>query len=131
VSDLICVLMDDEPSIRTFMRSILERESFQCLEADHAQQALRLLRKLGGRVDLVISDIEMPGAMSGVDLAYAMRIEFESLPLLLISGSAGADVLDRTGPAKFLRKPFLPEQLLATLTEMLATFECTTNHPGE
>lgn len=119
MSDLICLVVDDEPSIRTFLRSILERERFQCLEADHAEQALRLIRKLGGRLDLIISDIKMPGTMNGVDLAHAVRNEFESVPVLLISGFVGDDDIDGNGSFKFVHKPFRPESILEAVREML------------
>ena len=86
MSDLICLLVDDASSIRTYLRAILERERFNCLEAENAARALRIAQKLGGRIDLIISDIKMPGDMDGVDLAHSIRNTYPDLPVILISG---------------------------------------------
>ena len=53
MSDRICLIVDDEPSIRTYLRAILQRERIQSLEADNAAQALSIIHKLGGRLDLI------------------------------------------------------------------------------
>jgi DNA-binding NtrC family response regulator len=113
MSDLICLLVDDEPSIRTFLRAILERERFNCLEAEDATRALRIAQKLGGRIDLIISDIKMPGEMDGLDLAHSIRNTYPDLPVILISGYTEEDVLQRSsGVFQFIQKPFVPETIL-------------------
>ena len=80
MSDRICLIVDDEPSIRAFLRAILQREGIQCLEADSADHGLRVVHKLGGRVDLIVSDMKMTGEMDGLDLAHAVRNAFPAVP---------------------------------------------------
>ena len=113
--DGVCLIVDDEPVIRKYLRRILERIEIQSLEADNAVEALRLLQKLGGQVDLLITDIKMPGEMDGIDLAYSVQNSFSSLPVILISG-----FVDKV-PAGFtyIRKPFMPDELLKAIDKMM------------
>ena len=113
--DGVCLIVDDEPVIRKYLRRILERIEIQSLEADNAVESLRLLQKLGGQVDLLITDIKMPGEMDGIDLAYSVQNSFSSLPVILISG-----FVDKV-PAGFtyIRKPFMPDELLKAIDKMM------------
>ena len=113
--DGVCFIVDDEPVIRKYLRRMLERIEIQSLEADNAVEALRLLQKLGGQVDLLIADIKMPGEMDGIDLAYSVQNSFSSLPVILISG-----FVDKV-PAGFtyIRKPFMPDELLKAIDKMM------------
>ena len=113
--DRVCLIVDDEPVIRKYLRRILERIEIQSLEADNAVESLRLLQKLGGQVDLLITDIKMPGEMDGIDLAYSVQNSFSSLPVILISG-----FVDKV-PAGFtyIRKPFMPDELLKAIDKMM------------
>jgi two-component system cell cycle sensor histidine kinase/response regulator CckA len=114
--EYICLVVDDEPAIRAYLRAILQLERFQCLEANNAAQALRIVQKLDGRLDLVLTDIRMPGEMDGVDLAYSVQTLFPGVPVVLISGYADADGAQRIS-SKFevIRKPFVPESILAAV----------------
>jgi DNA-binding NtrC family response regulator len=112
MSDRICLIVDDEPSIRAYLRAILEREHIQSLEADTAAQALRIVQKLGGRLDLVITDIKMPGDMDGIDLAHSLRNAFPEVPVILISGFAEEPSVRQSAAGfEFIRKPFVPEAI--------------------
>jgi CheY-like chemotaxis protein len=54
------LVVDDEPSVRNFIRAVLRSDGFQTIEAENGVQALELMRKLGTGVDLLVSDIQMP-----------------------------------------------------------------------
>ena len=120
MSDRVCLIVDDEPSIRAYIRAILERDRFQILEADTASQALRVLQKIGGIVDVVISDINMPGEMSGIDLAFSLRNSFPHVPIILISGYADKESIQRAAVNfNLIHKPFVPGDILTAVTEAL------------
>ena len=104
MSDRICLVVDDEPAIRTFLRLVLAREGLQTLEAGTAVQALQIVQKLDGRLDLIVSDIKMPGDMDGVDLAHSVRNSFPNTAVLLISGYDNEPL--RIRGFQLLRKPF-------------------------
>src|ERR1041384_5608597 len=116
MEDHICLLVDDEPAIRSYLRAILEREKFQCLEAGNVAQALGITHRLDGRLDLIISDIKMPGDVDGVDLAYSVRNSYPDIPVILISGYSDDESVKRSMPAfRFIHKPFVPETILSAV----------------
>ena len=116
MEDHICLLVDDEPAIRSYLRAILEREKFQCLEAGNVAQALGITHRLDGRIDLIISDIKMPGDVDGVDLAYSVRNSYPDIPVILISGYSDDESVKRSIPAfRFIHKPFVPETILSAV----------------
>jgi DNA-binding NtrC family response regulator len=124
MSDRICLIVDDEPSIRTYLRAILQRERIQSLEADNAAQALSIIHKLGGRLDLIVSDIKMPGEMDGIDLAYSVRNSFPALPVLLISGYGDVEsVKQAAANFEFIQKPFVPETILMAVNKVVGSVD--------
>ena len=110
----ICLIVDDEPIIRTYLKTILQSAGSQGLEAENAPQAFRMLQKLNGGVNLVLSDIQMPGEMNGVDLAHAIRDAFPGVPVILISGYAESAKY-RGGRFDPIQKPFAPPTILAAV----------------
>ena len=124
MSDRICLIVDDEPAIRTYLRIILQREQIQSLEADNAAQALSIIHKLGGRLDLIVSDIKMPGEMDGIDLAFSVRNSFPALPVLLISGYGDVEsVKHAAANFEFIQKPFVPETILMAVKKMVGAVD--------
>jgi DNA-binding NtrC family response regulator len=115
MGDRVCLLVDDEPVIRKYLRLVLERIGLQSLEAKDAVEALRILRELGDQINLVITDIKMPGDMDGIDLAYSIQNSFSGLPVILISGFVDNVPAGFT----FVRKPFLPDELLETIEKTM------------
>jgi DNA-binding NtrC family response regulator len=115
MGDRVCLIVDDEPVIRKYLRLVLQRIGLQSLEAKDAVEALRILRERGDQINLVITDIKMPGDMDGIDLAYSMQNSFSGLPVILISG-----FVDKV-PAgfTFVRKPFLPDELLEAIEKTM------------
>src|SRR5215472_14846649 len=103
-----CLVVDDEPAIRAYVSAILKGRQINCVEATNAQEALRVLRDMEDGVDLVVTDIQMPGDMNGIDLAYSLCYSRPRLPLILISGYT-----DQVPPSfPFIPKPFRPKALL-------------------
>ena len=86
-----CLIVDDEPAIRAYVKAILKKENFEVLEAENAPQAYKLIQKLNGGLDLIVTDVNMPGDMDGVDLAYAIRNAFPAIPVILMSGYASPE----------------------------------------
>lgn len=126
--DHICLIVDDEPSIREYLRTILQRERIQCLEADSAAQALRIIQKLDGRLDLIVSDIKMPGEMDGIDLAHSVRQSFPAVPVILVSGYADADAVKQAAAMfVFIHKPFVLEAILAAVRKVVGFVDSTSS----
>jgi DNA-binding NtrC family response regulator len=101
----ICLVVDDDPSIRAIVKVILQREGFETLEADGGNAALEMVRALGDSIDLIITDIQMTKG-DGLTFARAAREQSASLPILLMSGYARPDAT-----FEFVQKPFSCETI--------------------
>jgi putative two-component system response regulator len=109
-----CILVvDDESSVRRLITTILEKAGHRVLQACSAQEAIGALESED--VALVLSDINMPGSISGLELIDALRARRASLPIVLVTGSVDEgslqEALDR-GAAGFITKPFKAAELI-------------------
>ena len=118
MSQKLCLIVDDEQSIRTYITVVLQGGGFLTLEAENGIQALELVRELGSDLDLLVSDIQMP-QMDGITLACALRAEFPSVPLILVSGYAELSQANLDAEFEFVQKPFSPATLLTIVEKMM------------
>ena len=110
-----CLIVDDESSVRAYVKAILEPEQFQTLEAEDGIAALRIVEKLGDLLDLIVSDIKMPGG-DGVTVVSSVRELFPALPIILVSGYAELEPQRHpTTCFEFVQKPFRPATLLGAI----------------
>ncbi len=108
MSERICLIVDDEPAVRSFLRLVLAKRGIWSLEAGNAAEALRIVQKLGGEIDLMITDVQMPGEIDGIDLACSVKSSFPTLPVIVVSGYGDGAPAGIT----FLQKPFTPNAIL-------------------
>ena len=100
------LLVDDEQSVRSIVLKILRRANYNVLEAENGEAALRIAESHPGTIDLVITDMFMPG-LRGLEVAQKLAQTRPDLRVLFMSGYADQDL--RTGVpagANFLNKPF-------------------------
>jgi two-component system, NtrC family, sensor kinase len=119
MSGRICLIVEDHPPIRTLLSSFLRRRGFQSFEAANASEALNIIQSLQGRLDLILTDILMPGDMNGVDLAHAARHRCPAIPVILMSGY-GDDPNIRSFGFPLISKPFLPQTIWEMVEQVLA-----------
>jgi two-component system cell cycle sensor histidine kinase/response regulator CckA len=114
------LVVEDEDSVRSIVSRTLEGEGYEVLGAREGRQALQLIDEVGGAVDLVITDIVMPG-MAGGQLAQELRARFPDTPLIWMSGHPGeAEINAEGGDGQlFLHKPVAPDVLLGAVGEVL------------
>lgn len=110
------LLVEDSAEIRENVREMLRALGHSVIEAASADEGLKLSALPG--IDLVLSDITLPGTLSGVDLAEALTRDGFAAPLLLMTSLPPADPLRRRAEQRFtvLTKPFDQGQLAASLT---------------
>jgi two-component system cell cycle sensor histidine kinase/response regulator CckA len=116
------LVVEDESSIQLLVRAVLELQGHQVLAAGDAPGALRLSEQHAGRIDLLITDMGLPG-MSGPELAEHLQAVRPELRVLYISGNPSGDlVVTGANPAtaQYLPKPFTPRALIAVVRSMLA-----------
>ncbi len=108
----LVVLVEDEEMVRRIVKRTLESVGFKTLAAVDGEEGLELVREHLEEVELVVSDVVMPG-MSGPEMIDALREERPDLPFLLLSGYTADKLEDRgVDPVHFLEKPFSKGQLL-------------------
>lgn len=115
------LVVEDEGGIRALVRKILRRHGYRVLEAANGEEALRLLAEAPTRIDLLLTDVMMPG-MNGVELSQRALAQHASLKVLFVSGYTDESVLEAghfpAGTA-FLQKPFTLGSLLGKVREVL------------
>ena len=109
----VILVVDDEPLLRAFIRTILEDEGYVGKEAANVHDALVLLDADG--IDAVLTDIEMPGGLSGLDLAKMIRAMWPSMALIVMSGRTLPSPGELPAHALMLTKPFSPDRLLGMM----------------
>jgi two-component system cell cycle sensor histidine kinase/response regulator CckA len=114
------LIAEDDSTLRALSVRTLAQLGYRCLAVGNAAEALGLL-EAGEMIDLVITDVVMPG-MSGGALGERLALERPGLPVLFISGFADEDVIDRgllEAGRPFLQKPFAPVDLARKVREVL------------
>ncbi|HEY2039657.1 MAG TPA: response regulator [Edaphobacter sp.] len=118
-------MVDDDPDIRSLIRTFLEHEGYIVHVSGDADRAAKLFSR-STDIDLVITDYSMP-QRSGFDLARELRCLRPSLRMLIISGaivsSGKLDQMEANG-WRFLPKPFSLPQLLAEVHSILEIKPC-------
>jgi two-component system cell cycle sensor histidine kinase/response regulator CckA len=111
--------VDDEPTILVALGQMLRAMGYRVLTASDGMRARRVFEDARGAVDLLLSDVSMPGG-SGVDLAKDLLERSPTLRVLLMSGyldAASSQALPRTG---FIDKPFTRTSISRRIREVLA-----------
>lgn len=115
VSNRRLLLVEDDASVAAVALELLQDSGFEVRTAETARQALELLADEA--FDVMLSDIVMPGGMTGIELAQQVTLEYPTVKVVLTSGYAGDDVDEalKDAPWPFLRKPYSGEELARVL----------------
>jgi signal transduction histidine kinase len=117
------LVVEDEEMIRSWTRRVLRQLGYTVLEAREGAEALRIIQEEGNLIQLVLSDVLMPG-MDGRELGQRMTMVRPGLPLLYMSGFTEEEVARQgwLGPNQpLLAKPFGGAALASKIREMLDT----------
>ncbi|MBN1937380.1 MAG: response regulator [Anaerolineae bacterium] len=116
------LIIEDEDAVRTLAQRILQHSGYTVLQAANAHTALSLCTQYAGQIDLVITDVVIPGAMSGKELAERLLQQRPHLRTIFMSGytdeALAAHGISRTDP-NFIQKPFNPASLTRTVRDIL------------
>lgn len=117
------LLVDDEPQVRAIAAIQLQRLGYRVVQAEDATEALELLDQ-SSEIDLLVTDIGLPGGMSGLDLVATVRARCPDIPALYISGYSdgeSSDSAEKDSEAQFLAKPFDRQALAMAIRRSLAS----------
>lgn len=113
------LVVDDEPRVRMMVTDSLEDASLRVIEAQNADEAVGILAS-GAQVDLMLSDVRMPGTMDGLALLRWSKTNRPDLPVIIMSGHLAATEALEHGAAHFLGKPYSFPYALTLIKQELA-----------
>jgi two-component system cell cycle sensor histidine kinase/response regulator CckA len=120
--DETILVVEDEAPLRELVKELLEQNGYKVLEASSGAHALEMWQQHGRQVDLVLTDIMMPGGISGRQLGERLLSERPDLKVIYTSGYslevAGQDFVLESG-VDFLQKPYQPDTLARVVRECL------------
>ena len=113
------LLVEDDDEVARMSREMLEQLGYEVVRSANASDALGVIAA-GPQIDIVFSDIMMPGAMDGVALARELKVRLPQLPVVLTSGHPGAfgHEIEHNG-LQVLPKPYRLDELRVTLAAAL------------
>ena len=128
-----CILLvEDEPLIRSLLVEVLLEEDFEVVEAADGHAAMDALKRHEG-VDLLLTDVHMPGGVSGIDVARHARARDPDLPVVFATGRP--ETLKNFGTLGArevcLAKPFSPLEALKVVKKLLSARATGTGPPND
>ena len=112
------LVVDDEEFIRTVAKKILERDGHEIILAESGEEAVQVMRRSDGQIDLALVDLTMDG-LSGADTIVELRKLHPGLPVII---SSGRPVEDAEAPdtlvaeTTYLQKPYRAKELQLAVT---------------
>lgn len=126
------LVVDDEVLLRMNLSDFLQECGFKVLEASSATEAVAMVEAYTGQIDLVFSDVVMPGEMDGFGLAQWVRGNHPDLPVILCSGDARkAETAQHLCAGEpFLSKPFDLHMAVAKIRHLLGMRDTDVPEPN-
>jgi CheY-like chemotaxis protein len=114
------LVAEDEPALRTMMARLLKDHGYEVLSVGDGKQGLELFKQQSGKIDLVITDIDMP-RLDGSAMIRELKNLKSDLPIIVMSGYLDPELralLQALGVAEFCQKPFTPNNLLRVVRKL-------------
>src|SRR6202034_4211971 len=112
------LVVEDEMVLRMRAVDMVEDAGFTPVEAVNADDALAILESRSD-IELLFTDIQMPGSMDGLKLAYAVHERWPSIKIILVSGKLTPTDGERPTDSRFFGKPLEVKQMIAEIQEMI------------
>jgi CheY-like chemotaxis protein len=109
------LVVDDEPGVLQYVRRVLEHGNHTVLTSRSGEHAWGVVQRSQAKLDLVLTDIVMPGSIDGPALARRIERRYKKLPVLFMTGALPENdeqAVEMTRKRRLLRKPFSPRQLV-------------------
>ncbi len=125
----LILTVEDEESVRAILSILLNRYGYRVLRARTGPEALTLWRSHRQEIALLLTDMVLPGGMSGADVIQQLRAERPDLPVIIASGYMGALEASAPPDVEKLQKPFEGHTLLEALHRALAPHRANPGAP--
>ncbi len=113
------LVVEDEVLIRMATMLIVEDASYSVVEAANADEAIIMLERCP-EITTVLTDINMPGTMDGLELSHVIRNRWPLIGLIITSGRVIATVAQMPAGTQFISKPYTPTQITDALRSCVA-----------
>jgi len=112
------LIVEDEPLLRIHAADIVEEAGFFAIEANNADEAVRILETRDDIV-LLFTDVQMPGSRDGLKLAHAVRNRWPPIKIVIVSGHLQVAKNDLPDDSRFFGKPFETTKMIAELRALI------------
>jgi CheY-like chemotaxis protein len=118
VLPLVILVVEDEMLLRMRVVNMVEDAGYIPVEAVDADDALAILQSRSD-IALLLTDIQMPGSMNGLELAHAVRERWPPIKIILASGQLKLSREDIPNDSRFFGKPLNSDEIIAEMRDML------------
>ena len=115
---LVVLVVEDEMMLRMRVVDMVEDAGYVPVEAVDADEAMTILRSRSD-IALMLTDVQMPGSMNGLQLAHAVREIWPPIKIILASGQLKLSDSDIPLDSRFFGKPLQSAEIIAEMREML------------
>ncbi|MGE9008791.1 response regulator [Leptospira interrogans] len=115
---LVVLVVEDEMMLRMRVVDMVEDAGYVPVEAVDADEAMAILRSRSD-IALMLTDVQMPGSMNGLQLAHAVRENWPPIKIILASGQLKLSDGDIPLDSRFFGKPLQSDEIIAEMREML------------
>lgn len=112
-------MVEDSPLIRMSAMELVIDAGYEALEAENADEAIRILESRSD-IDLVFTDVQMPGTIDGIKLSHYIRDRWPPVRLMVASGNKIVDESSLPIGSKFFSKPYSNHQIADAMARLLA-----------
>ena len=116
------LVVEDEPLVRTDLAQALEKEGLRALEASNAREALACLEVSSAEIDVLFTDVDLPGHLDGMDLAQLVTELYPTIQVLVTSGHPHVQT-DHLPPGRFFSKPYVSQQVIQVIREIVGEIQ--------
>ena len=117
----VVLLVEDEPLVRMAAADDLQDAGFHVLEAANADIALAVLESCSDDVQVLFTDIDMPGSMNGLDLAESVQQRWPHISLLISSAYHKPHLTQLPDEGRFVPKPYSSEDVVQHIRDLMTT----------
>ena len=116
------LVVEDEDDLRDMAVLILDSYGYKTLSANSGPEALKQWERHAGKIQMIVTDMVMPGGLNGLQLAEELISEKPTLPVVITSGYSMEDISDKVSSSSnihFVQKPYNPTSLTAAIRNAL------------
>jgi two-component system, response regulator PdtaR len=115
---MVVVVAEDEALLRVHAVEALNGRGFVAIEAEHATAALDICKSRADEIDVLFTDIRMPGSMGGLELAHHVRERWPRISVVIASGNLLVSADELPEGARFLPKPYDMQRVVDLIHEL-------------